>query len=666
MFKILPSDKTNKMNKMNTEYFVPKKTSKDIQIAKHILLFFLLVFISACGGGSNTTPRPIDVDPPIVLKTAPASEAQVTLNANISVTFNESMSSVISSDKVTIVPIGTDGLSTTGKIMKIKSTDITVDSSEQDKVINITLENLSPQDVLVANMQYRITINGIKDYAGNPMAKACEWIFSTSSAVIKTKGKTGVCTTNPPLVVPDAPSKLVAKSTFDANIVLNWETAMTGIPDHYSISSSSDKRLSFQILDANYAGNLTTYTDLKPNPGTSYIYKISAFDLKGVESSPVYSSPTIATIDNIVPFVTETIPASLVQVATNTTKSIKIKFNEPIVDILPSDITVTPLDATGLPDSANTVIINNTDITLSNSKNVVTVNLPDRVTNPSAPLRPDTIYEVTLSNVTDLAGNTMSGNCAWQFSTKNTSITTGNTGVCSTVIVKQPLNFSAIATIDGKVNLKWDKVTIDVPDHYRIEYSTDNKITFQILEASYKANTASYTHSKPVLGISYIYKITAITALSKKSTPALSIAVIPAIDTKAPKVISTIPASLAEILHDTFKSIVVNFNEAIIIPKITDISIYPLDNTGLPDTLNQIIIAQSDLLLNNDNSTLTINLPTRTNPPLTSLLPNTKYEVTVSNIADSVGNKMLIACKWYFATLNSVITTGNPGVCNTL
>ena len=193
---------------------------------------------------SFTTGAAADSTPPTVTSTIPADAAiGVAVNANISATFNEAI----------------DPLTVTGSSMTLKQGGILVAGAVTTPSTTSAIFN--PDNNLAANTTYTATITtSVKDLAGNALALAKTWSFTTLAAAalgplpvnLGTAGnfvilsKAGVSTTGTTAIVGD-----IGVSPIDA-------TAITGFA--MTADSSNQFSTSSLVTGKIYAANYATST----------------------------------------------------------------------------------------------------------------------------------------------------------------------------------------------------------------------------------------------------------------------------------------------------------------------------------------------------------------------------------------------------------------------
>jgi hypothetical protein len=155
---------------------------------RHILLAALLVGIggvlASCGGKSKPTQPEIDTTAPTVVSTSPVDAAGIVwVNASVSATFSEAISPASLTTGTFTLAIDPGSMarvaparSATGVVPG------TVSLSPNGKVATFT-----PTGGLALNRKYDATLTtGIKDVAGNALAQAKTWTFTTSATGVLT------------------------------------------------------------------------------------------------------------------------------------------------------------------------------------------------------------------------------------------------------------------------------------------------------------------------------------------------------------------------------------------------------------------------------------------------------------------------------------------------
>ncbi len=171
-------------------------------IKKSLGLFMALLLtavVVGCGGGNGTAAPAADTTAPTVSSTTPANAATgVALNANITATFSEAMtSSTVSTATFTLkqgATVVTGAVTYAGNMATFK-----------------------PTNALAALTTYTATIStGVKDLAGNAMAVKKSWTFNTAAPAVITA----------PTVISIVPASGVANVALNANVTATFSQAM--------------------------------------------------------------------------------------------------------------------------------------------------------------------------------------------------------------------------------------------------------------------------------------------------------------------------------------------------------------------------------------------------------------------------------------------------------
>lgn len=130
----------------------------------------LTAFVAGCGGSNSSTPIavPGDTVAPTVTTTAPANTATgIALNANVTATFSELMNAATISSPSSTFTLAQSGTPVTGVVTYSGMTAV-----------------FNPTANLTASVPYTATVStGAKDVAGNALATAKVWSFTTGAAV---------------------------------------------------------------------------------------------------------------------------------------------------------------------------------------------------------------------------------------------------------------------------------------------------------------------------------------------------------------------------------------------------------------------------------------------------------------------------------------------------
>jgi len=205
------------------------------------------------------------------------------------------------------------------------------------------------------------------------------------------------------------------------------------------------------------------------------------------------------------PFIVETIPASE-QIGIKTNAFIDVRFNEDIVGFDTNQVDIYPYDANGV---LSTVRIELQQAPFSFNDQTFTLSIKPMVNE----LQVATKYQVTISDVKDVAGNIMVGSCIWNFGTVDyKKFGIGNTGVCNTpppIAPDDPTNVRAVAG-DGSVAVSWQAATKGAEvTYYKVEKSINNAQSFTTVNANISPAVFIFTDDTAQNDTTYIYRVSA-------------------------------------------------------------------------------------------------------------------------------------------------------------
>jgi tetrahydromethanopterin S-methyltransferase subunit B len=344
---------------------------------------------------------PADTTRPTVSSTDPANAATgVAINKKIAATFSESM------DPSTI--------STTNFILKQGTTPVAGTVTYVG-----TTATFAPASALAINTTYAGMITtGVKDLAGNAMASAFGWSFTTGS---------GSDTTAPTVSFTD-PASAATGVAVNKKIAATFSEAM----DPLTISTASftlQQGTTPVAGTVTYAGTTATFapaSGLAANTVYTATITTGARDLAGnpLLSNFAWSFTSGATVDTTRPTVSSTAPGNAATgVAVN--QSISATFSEAMnpTTINTADFTVAGPGATPVTGTV-----------------AYDVNSKIATFTPSSNLAQGTLYTATITTgVQDLAGNALASNFAWSFTT------TGSTSGQAPVALGSAATFGVLA-----------------------------------------------------------------------------------------------------------------------------------------------------------------------------------------------------------------------------
>jgi hypothetical protein len=333
-----------------------------------------------------TTGVAADIVAPKVLSVLPANaSASVAPSSKVVVNFSEAMDpATITSGTVTL-KLGTANVSGT----------VTYSG---------TAATFTPSAPLANSTIYSATVStSAKDAAGNSLAAAYSWSFTTSAAADIVA----------PKVLSVLPANAATSVVTSSKVVVNFSEAM----DPSTITSGT---VTLKLGTANVAGTVTysgtaaTFTPSAPlanNTLYSAIVSTSAKDAAGNSLAAIYSwsFTTIALADLTPPSIISVIPVTgATSVAVN--GKVSVTFSE-------------AMNASTLTASSFKLMKGTTSVsgTISYSGSVATFT-------PASALTGSTVYTASITTAaSDLAGNALASNFVWTFTT--VAVTPVPTGV---------------------------------------------------------------------------------------------------------------------------------------------------------------------------------------------------------------------------------------------
>jgi len=346
---------------------------KKFKSTRYLLLIAILgvLVVAGCvvpGVGDMTAPS-IDLVSPANLA------ANAVINTKIVATFSESMDpATISATTFTVTRGGTAVAGT----VSYAGTSAT----------------FTPGTVLLGGTTYTATVStGMKDVAGNALASAYSWSFTTGTILDTTKPTVGS-----PLPLPSATA--VAINTTVSAIFSEPMDPLTMTTANFTLKKGAEI-----IAGAvTHIGNTVTFTPAAGLTATTvYTATITTGvrDLAGnaMAAAYVWTFTTGAGADATAPTVTSTVPvnaATGVPVNNNITAT----FSEPMAPLTLNSVTFTVKQ--GTTPVTGTVLYAGTTATF----------------NPAATLAGGTVYTATITTgAKDIAGNALAVNKVWTFTT---------------------------------------------------------------------------------------------------------------------------------------------------------------------------------------------------------------------------------------------------------
>ena len=379
---------------------------------------------------SFTTGADTDKIPPVVTFTSPANiSTNVALNRKINVAFSESI------DPLTIT---TGTFVVTGPISVGKATSKNVSLATIPIAGTVTTSGSTityiPSTPLAASSVYTATItNGVRDLAGNPLAK--DFIFSFTT--------TPLPDTTPPTVSVTSP----ANSDIDVRINRKITVGFSEEMDPSTITT-----VSFKLNGpggasipgtVSYIGTVATFIPLNNLSNSSLYTTTVTTGVKDLAENPlatnlVFTFTTGAAADTTPPTVSVTSPTNTaIDVPLN--RKVTVGFSEDMDPLSITAASFTMIETVSKTNVAGTVSCIGTTATLV----------------PLLPLAYNTSYSGTVTTgVKDLAGNPMASTFVFTF-------TTGASpdAIAPTVSLTSPANGAIDVPINRKITIGFSEVT---------------------------------------------------------------------------------------------------------------------------------------------------------------------------------------------------------------
>jgi hypothetical protein len=554
---------------------------------------------------SFTTGETPDTTPPTVSSTVPADVAtDVATNQNIAAVFSKAMDPLTISTATFTLKQGTTAV--TGTVSYVGVTAI-----------------FTPATGLAPLTTYTATITtGARDLAGNALATAFVWSFTTGTTTDTTR----------PTVSFIVPANAATGVAIGGNIAAAFSEAM----DPLTISTATftlKQGTTVVTGTVTYAGVTATFNPLNNlAPSTTYTATITtgAKDLAGnaLATAFVWSFTTGTTTDTTRPTVSFIVPA-------NAATGVAIGGNI----------------AAAFSEAMDPLTISTATFTLKQGTTVVTGTVTyagvTATFNPLNNLAPSTTYTATITTgARDLAGNALAAAFVWSFETGATPNTTPPT-VSSTV----PANAATGVAIGGNIAAVFseamDPLTISTAT-----FTLKQGTTVVTGTVTYAGVTATFNPLNNLAPLT-TYTATITTGARDLAGNALATAFVwsfttgAAPDTTRPTVSSTIPTNAATGVAISGKIAAV-FSEAM----------DPLTISTASFTLKQGTMAVT--------GTVSYAGVTATFNPTTDLAPLTTYTATITTGAkDLASNALATNFVWSFTTGTTPDTTP-PTVSSTV
>jgi hypothetical protein len=555
---------------------------------------------------SFTTGTAPDTTAPEVSSTNPVNGAEdVPIDRAITATFTEAM------DALTITPLTFTLMNNTNHTFV--DVEGVVRYSDTTATLYLELNDI----ILDPNTVYLATVvggdSGVKDLAGNSMVENYIWSFTTGTA--------------PDTIAPEVSSASPAPNETD--VPVDRAITVTFTEPMYDITiTSANITLKKASDNTPVAGNVNFYGTtaiFTPLANLAYITQYTATvndqvtDLAGNPLAEPYSwSFTTSNVpDTLAPTVSFTDPSRNEEnVAIN--KSISATFSEPMKEATITTATFTLMMTTG---------------SVKVEGNVHYVGTTALFT-PLADLAQGTQYTATITDiVADLAGNRMTADYAWSFTTGTEPDNTPPL-VSSTYPANNETDVPLSTDVTATFNEAMDATTITSETFILVNTNTQavvpGTVTYCITTATYALNANMEPQTFYTANVTTGVKDLAGNALAEAYSWSFKTGDAP--DTEAPTVSSTVPLTNATAVYIN-TSVSATFSE--------EMDVASVNNTSFTLWKGTTSIAGS----------VSVAGATAVFTPAVNLDKNTKYTAKISTaVKDLSGNHLAAEYSWSFTT----------------
>jgi len=461
------------------------------------------------------------------------------------------------------------------------------------------------------------TFTGLSDGSYTVIATKAGFVFSPESRAVTVSGANvsgldfTATETQPPTVVSTVPLNDAQGVALGAPIIVTFSEAIA--PTSISASSFQVMRGTTQVSGTIVvSGSTITFTPSPQLVGDA-VHTVTVTgavtDLAGNHLEQSYTS-SFRTLDNVAPTVVSTAPAVGAQAIALDTQ-VTVTFSE---NVDPASVTTGALFIEGV---AGAVAV---------GQNVATFT-------PEANLDPDAIYTARVTTaVTDAVGNPLAAARVWTFATLDTRP--------PTIVSRTPA--------PGAVNVATSTV-VTVTFSEPIEPSSVTSTSFAIAgvagAVSVTGSTATLTPSAP-LSANTSYTVTVSTGVTDLAGNALAAPdpwTFRTIDTIAPTIMSTFPAS-GDTGIDTNATIRAMFSEDVAAASVTSATFKVMQ--GATQIAGDLAVAGPEV----------------TFQALSQLTKSTPYTVTITTgVTDLSGNALASNASWSFTTVPNTTPIARPG-----
>jgi hypothetical protein len=433
------------------------KMNKRREYATMFFMILLLVaFVAGCSSSGDNGGGSPDITAPTVITTIPIDLATgVPLNSTVNTTFSEAMDPATITVVTFTLQQGTTPVS--GTVTYVGTTAI-----------------FTPASNLMASTVYTATITtGVKDLAGNALAAAYTWTFTTGT---------------------------VSDTTAPTVNITNPTTGATGVGVNSAIAATFSEAMMPSTVNADtfilsngvrgvvtYTGVIATFTPTSNlASSTTYTATISTGvkDAAGNAMAAAYTwtFTTGTAPDTTAPTVRYTVPIDLAT-AVPLNSTVKATFSEAMN---PATITIATLTV-----KQGTTPVSGT-VTYVGTTAIFT---------PASNLTSGTVYTATITTgVKDLAGNSLAANKVWSFTTGTTAAAGPAPVILGTagnyvILAKSGISATGVTAVTGDLGLSPAAASFItgfslIADSTNV-FSTSSLVTGQIFAADYAVPTPS-------------------------------------------------------------------------------------------------------------------------------------------------------------------------------
>ncbi len=556
----------------------------------------------------TTGPAP-DSTSPTVSSTVPTANATgVSLNSAVAATFSEALNPATISTATFSVVVTSGGAPVSGAV-----------------TYNGVTATFTPSSALPADTQLTATLTGgagnIADLAGNPLAASYTWSFTTGpapdstsptvSSTVPTTNATGVSLNSAisatfsealdPATISTASFSVVVTS---GGAPVSGTVTYNGVTATFTPSSALPGSTQFTATLTGTAGNIA---DLAGNPlATDYVWSFTA------GAVPDSTSPTVSS----------TVPTTNAT-GVSLNSAISATFSEALNPATISTATFSVVVTSGGAPVPGTVTYNGVTATFT----------------PSSALPGSTQFTATLTgtagNITDLAGNPLTTNYVWSFTTVPPPDITPP-AVSSTVPTTNATGVSLNSTVTATFSEALDPATISTASFTVVVTSGGATVSGTV---SYNGVTATFTPDSVLPGNTQFTATLAggVGNITDLAGNPLAASYVWSFTTQPDLILPDVISPLSPVSNATNVATNTNVSATFSEPITPGSVVFLLNGPGGA-------VSTSPPALTGNNDFVTIN-------PAASLENNTTYVATISAARDIAGNNLAMPFSWSFTTV---------------